>query len=544
MKTLLANPALLRLEKIVTRAAAITVVMHTTPLTASCPVCQQPSGRVHSRDQRCLADLPWEGIAVRVELHTRKFFCRNGNCVRQVFCERLPEVAAPYARQTQRLDEAFMLIGLALGGRPGAHATAPLGFSTSARTLLRRVRAAVLPPQAPVRVLGVDDFAFRRGQRYGTILVDLERQRVIELLPDREAQTLAVWLKAHPEVEFLSRDRALAYAEGARTGAPQATQIADRFHLMKNLTEAFERTVQRHSVVLREAAQQVSPRYLSQEILQAEELLPAHFPDTRPARVAGAKVLKEQNRARRVERYEAVKELRGVGWSISAIARKLGMHRETVRLYLRAETFPERAPAYRRSGPIQQYTDYLRRRWAEGCFNAAQLTRELKAQGYGGSQAVVRRLLHGWRQQLPPTLQQVHGLPDFSPPTPRQATWWLLKSQELVPPQQEYVAALLRLSPELKQGQTLVKEVQELLAGRQEKEFDQWRATVEQSGLKELQSFAAGLLKDEAAVRAALTYEWSNGQVEGKVNKLKMLKRTMFGRAGFGLLRARVLHAG
>lgn len=182
------------------------------------------------------------------------------------------------------------------------------------------------------------------------------------------------------------------------------------------------------------------------------------------------------------------------------------MHRETVRSFLRAETFPEHAPAYRRVGPIEQYKDYLRQRWAEGCFNAAQPYREIKAQGYRGSQAAVKRHLRGWRKQLPPVLQQIHGLPDFSPPTPRQATWWLLKSHELEPPQQEYVAELQRLS-----------------------------------GLKELQSFADGLMKDEAAVRAAMTYEWSNGQVEGKVNKLEMIKRTMFGRAGFGLLRARVL---
>jgi transposase len=541
MKTLLANPAVLSLEKIVTRTETIVMVVITHRRHADCPKCGQLSTRIHSRYQRYVTDLPWEEIAVKLELHTRKFFCNNDACRQRIFCERLPEVVVPYGRQTIRFNKSLTAVGFALGGRAGERLVSGLSLPSSTRTLLRRVHSHAVGKVESVRILGVDDFAFRKGQRYGTILVDLEQHRVIDLLPDREGATLEGWLKSHTEVEFISRDRALAYAEGATKGAPQAVQIADRFHLLKNLVESFEKLVQSRSSILREAAVGVSPRRQTEMMLLAEGLLEA-LPERRPRKPPTPSPHREQKRAGRVARYEECRRLKQLGLSNREIARRTGLCRETVRKFLCAETFPERVTYPPRSQTTEPYAEYLKKRLQEGCRNATQLYREIKVQGYRGGSATVRRLLRSWKHQLPVGYQRLETLPDFDPPAPRQAVWWMMKPEELEPDQKEYVGELQSLSPEISSGLKLVKEFQALLASKQANKFDDWRLSVEKSGLKELQSFSKGLMKDEAAVRAAMTYDWSNGQVEGSVNRLKMIKRMMFGRASFALLRARVLH--
>jgi transposase len=540
MAPLLINPAILSLEKVVSHKEAIILMVITNRPGVDCPRCGQISTRTHSRYQRCIIDLPWADIAVRLELQTRKFFCDNDQCRQRIFCERLPEVAAPYGRKTLRFNKSLTAVGFALGGRAGERIASDLHFPSSARTFLRRVYDESVSKAGSVRVLGVDDFAFRRGKRYGTILVDLEQHRVIDLLPDREAATLEKWLKSHPEVEFISRDRALAYADGANKGAPQATQVADRFHLIKNLVEAFEKLVQAHSAKLREAAESVSPRRQTELMLSAEGLL-GSLPERRAATLTPSQH-REDKRTARVARYEECRRLKQIGLSNHEIARRTGLCRETVHRFVSAETFPERVKYPPRSQTTEPFAEYLKKRLQEGCSNGALLYREIKAQGYKGGSATVRRLLRSWKQQLPVRYQRLEGLPDFNTPAPRQAVWWMIKPEELEPNQKEYIRELQILSPEIASGLKLVKEFQALLAGKQENKFDQWRLGVEKSELKELRSFSVGLMKDEAAVRAAMIYEWSSGQVEGNVNRLKMIKRMMYGRAGFALLKARVLH--
>jgi transposase len=544
MKTLIAAANTLKIEKIVSTATGITIFLTTIQSQPCCPNCDRKATKVHSRYQRQLSDLPWEGIAVRLQLNSRKWFCQNADCAQRIFCERLPELVAPYGRKTLRLSDVLLVIGFALGGRAGSQATQKLALRASARTLLRRVRACAVPTNQTVTKLGVDDFAFRKGQRYGTILVDLERHRIIDLLPDREAATLQAWLQRHPEIQLVSRDRSVTYAEAVTKGAPQAQQVADRFHLVKNLTEAFEQLITRHHQDVRTAARQVSPRELNEAMLRAEGLWPEDGLTPSP-KITLTKLQIEQREGKlqkRLARFAQVKQLHREGTPLSVIARQLGLNRTTVRTYLRAEQVPEVRHPYHKPNPAQRFEDYLRQRWEAGCYNARQLYRELLTKGYQGSLKSVRKFITPWRQKLPPVLQKVLNLPVFSPPAPRQVVWWLLKDKEqLTPEQQDFCMELGQVSPAIAQGQKLVQEFRTLLQAHDEEGFKRWRGKVATSGLKELQSFAQGLLKDEAAVRAAFTSEWSNGQVEGQVNKIKMVKRTMYGRASFPLLRARLV---
>jgi transposase len=543
MENLLFDWKELRLEDAVNVNGVIIINASAVTSEAACMDCRQPSSRVHSRYQRTLADLPCGGREVKLQVQVRRFFCLNQDCSRRLFAEQVPSIMKRYARRTVRQQQALEAIGLALGGEAGQRIGAKLGFSVSAPTLLRCVRSLPNPEMIAVRVLGVDDFALRRGHRYGTVLVDQEKHKPIDLLPDREAETFRKWLEAHPEIEVITRDRSMAYAEAARSGAPQAIQVADRFHLLKNLSDAVERMLASQHAVLREAACEISPRHQTERTLKAEGLIEA-LPDRSTVVNQKAQELSQQRRERRLARYEEVRRLNQQGVSIRQIARRLGLHRTTVRNFLRTESFPERAAPKARATSVEPFAGYLKKRWQEGCENGERLYREICRQGYRGSVATVRRYLRNWRYQLPEAFRNLRLLPDFPTPSPRQAMWWMLLEEERLEEQEkEYVQELTRLNPEIKTARRLAKEFQQIVRKRKERLFDRWQEAVGRSGVSELKGFADGLMSDEAAVREALRSEWSNGQTEGQINRLKMLKRQMYGRANLDLLRARVIHA-
>jgi transposase len=349
-----------------------------------CPACGRSSRRVHSRYYRRVNDLPWQGIPVRIELRARRFFCDNDECGQWIFTERLRETAPWYARRTRRLSRTLERITLTAGGAAGARLAQQLGILASGVTLLRQLRHQ--PPSegggAP-RVVGIDDWAWRKGRRYGTILCDLERGKAIDLLPERSAENTERWLRAHPGVEVISRDRVSLYAEAATKAAPQAVQVADRWHLLHNLSEALVDALRPHHRLLSEVAHVVTASEKPSPVAVAQPSAVAP-PLSRVERV------RQQNRERRLARYEAVMKLARQGLSQREITRPCRLNRTTVRRWVSAGSFPERKPSRHRS-TIDRHREYLETRWQQGCRNAAQLWRELRARGFAGRPHNLRR---------------------------------------------------------------------------------------------------------------------------------------------------------
>lgn len=452
------------------------------------------------------------------------------------------------------MQQALRAVGYALGGEGGARLAGQLGIAISPDTLLRQLRRQRPALPHSLRVLGIDDFALKRGQRYGTLLVDLERRCPVDLLPDRQAETVAAWLRGYPGVEIISRDRAGAYAEGARLGAPQALQVADRWHLLKNIRETLERLLTRYHLALRRAARSVATGSSTPvgSTGTAEVVIPA------PAVTLGSltRVQREQarRRERRLTRYYEVVRLHQDGLPVRAIAQRLRMHRRTVRLFIRAGRFPERASPKTRPSQLDTYRGYLRQRWEAGCHNATALWHELRAQGFRGCRTLVNRAIQPWRRPRPdqsPCTSKSLAPPtsrSLTIPSPRQVSGWLLdlakaSDEDTQAYQQALVERLCEENPPLQTAQRLAREFVRLLKERQESMFPGWLEQALHSRVPELQGFARGLQQDQAAVRAALSEPWSNGQVEGQINRLKCLKRQMYGRANFDLLRLRTLRA-
>ncbi|WP_247882504.1 ISL3 family transposase [Azospirillum sp. TSA2s] len=521
----------------------VTLRTQTTTSSAACPACGTPSRRVHGSYWRRLADLACFGRPMFLLVRVRRFRCAAVACPRRTFAEALSGIALPRARQTDRLRVIHRSIGLALGGNPGSRHATTIGVPISRTTLLHRVRASAAAPVPPVTVLGVDDWAWRKGHRYGTILCDLERRRVIDLLPDRSAAPLAAWLKEHPTVAVVVRDRAGAYADGARQGAPEAKQIADRWHLLRNSSDALRTVLEQHHRALRDAARSAAQSVKPPTPEETHRPEPATPPDVpRPMRVTERRSQAAQER--RDACFAEVARLREQGWSQKAIARTLGLGRKTVRRWLRAGHAPTWRHADRGASILDPYRTYLEQRWQAGCHNAAALWRELKAKGFAGQGGVVRQWATRRRRQDPSAALKVGGNTPTSrkaaePPTPRRAVRLLTGDREKHSDEERrFVAALLERSPTIATTVALIGRFARMVKDRVADALDGWLREAEVSALA---PFAAGLRRDEDAVRAALSEPWSTGPVEGQVNRFKVIKREMYGRAGFDLLRARVL---
>jgi transposase len=529
-QSLLPNPDILILDRIERDADRFRMSVHIEQ-DPVCPLCGQVSRSRHSCYCRCLQDFPWQGVSVQLWATVGRFRCRNHACPRKIFCERLPGVARVYARQSDRASEIVRLIGYVSGGLPGQRLLNRLSIATSDDTILRRVRQKPIPESSslPVRNLGVDDWAWRKGQDYGTILVNLDLHRVVDLLPDRAAESFSAWLNQHPEIVTIARDRCGIYAEGATLGAPQSQQIADRFHLVLNLSATMERVLEERSrELILPPLEEPAPEWQPPDGGDAGTDTPP--PPARPTQ-------SELKRQRRLECYEQVVALLKSGQSQAAISRALGIERKTIRRWLRRGEFPERKTPHRRPPKVSEFGAYLEQRWNEGCHNASRLYHEIRERGYPGKRAMVACFVAGWRT----TGKAIRP----NAPTrisPKHAAILVTRAaDQMTDEQQQLFDRITHQCPDVAALRRIALSFRTALTAENSTHLRRWIEGAKRSEFGHVVRFAYGLQKDISAVSAAVDTSWSTGQVEGQINRLKMIKRQMYGRAGFQLLRARIL---
>ena len=518
---LLPTGAGLVLERIQLCGEVVHMYVHPSASGAACPTCGHWSEALHSSYGRTIDDLPMADRQTVVHLDVRRFRCHEPTCPRKTFVEQVPVLAERYARRTRRLRSDLEHIGLVLGGRPGSRLCRRQKKLTSRTTLLRLMRALPEPPIDTPRELGVDEFAFRRGRRYGTILVDAASHHVLDLLEDPSADALVKWLSNHPGVNVICRDRDGVYASAAARGAPGAMQVADRWHIVHNFADALERMAVR-------VLAHVHKQRAAEDRSEPKPLAPT--------------VAVEPNRIQRrnERRYAEIQALRSKGLNITAIAEQLHLSRKTVRKFVRISSAADLCrPTGEGPRGLDRFTPYLVRRWQEGCQVAAFLHDELKALGYRGSKRTVRRYVESWRKSKPPpAVRRIL-------PGPQTLSWLLLRRRsELDDAERAVLTDLCRRSNELATSRQLAQRFMVLVRERRGTHLEEWIAEVQSTGPPELRGFSRNLHRDWQAVHAGFTVHWSSGPVEGNINRLKLIKRQMFGRAKFDLLRKRVLLAG
>ena len=494
-------------------AAGLLIIVRAANKTSACPERGSICTRVHSRYRRRLADLPMAGKPLRLVVLARRFHCDATLCGRRIFAERFDAaVLAPWGRRTARLDHIIHHLGLALGGRPAASLARRLRLPVSNDTLLRVVRRHGGSRFLPPTVIGIDDWAWRRNQRYGTIICDLERRKTIALLPDREPATAQAWLSDQPQIAVVARDRGGGYAVATAKALPQATQVADRWHLMENASRAFLDAVRKSMRQIRAAigAATIDPDLLTAaERIQYEGYL--HREDTNAAILGLAKD----------------------GVTIKEIVRRTGHSRNLVRRVLRGQ----RSDVFRvRESSLELYLPWLDAQWAAGQCNGAELWRRLKTQGFRGCLRVVAE----WAARRSRAEQVDGNALSRAPPARTIARFMTIGRDSLSKSETVTVAAVESGVPQLVEARSIIADFRAMIRKKALANLEPWLARARPSLVA---SFANGVMKDHAAVSAAITSPWSNGQTEGQITKLKLVKRQMYGRGKIDLLQARVIGA-
>jgi transposase len=502
-----------------------------------CPGCGARSKSRHSTYWRTLRDLSAQGAPVVINARLGRWRCRSQLCDRRIFTERVPGLASPFARRTVRLAEIVRLIGHNAGGRPSERLMKRLGMPVSDTTILAGLRKYAAARSetgslaSSVRVAGVDDWAWRKGHKYGTIIVDLERRAVVDVLSDRSAATMANWFKDHPNVDVVSRDRAGLYAEAAREGAPQAKQVADRFHLIQNFRETVERQLGGYEAPIRDSR-------ISSSGNRALSALPVRS-DRRCNAVARTRLIRRDRQAIRQQIFNEIRVLFEGGNSIGEIARKLGLGRRRVERWVRRIDVPDPSTMASTPSSPAYFSVLLERRWAEGITKVRHLFEEIRRRGYTGSFSHLARFLAPWRSGAPSldddeqealapvrvrTLDPMTGRA-ISPLT--AAALCVKPRGQMTARQASSVDALKAGSAEFTTMRRLAMQFRGLLRSGTAERLDAWLTDARASGIYAMQRFAKTIRQDLEAVRNAVSEPWSNGQTEGQINKLKTLKRAM-----------------
>ena len=497
-------------ENVEVGAERVVVTIRASAGWCLCPLCSVPTRRVHSRYLRKVADLPVAGRRTEIALQARRFFCDASACPRRVFAERFDGTIGPHARRTARLDEIVHCLAIALGGRPAAALARRLNVSVSNDTLLRIVRRRGAAKIAAPTVIGIDDWAWKRNRRYGTLLCDLERRKTIALLPDREPATAEAWLARQPQIRVVARDRGGGYAVAAQRALPHAVQVADRWHLMENASRAFLDAVGRSMRQIRKAigAARIDPRLLT----YAEKLQYEGF-------------------QRREETNASILSAAKQGVATREIVRRTGYSRGLVRKILRGQ----RSDIFRtRPNSLEPYLPWLDAQWTAGCRNGLALWRALQQQGFRGCRGVVSE----WSARRKRAETADAGAIGRAPSARTITRLLTVGREQLSKAQTITVAAIERGVAALAQTRDILAEFQTIIRRKTVADLDAWlhRAT---GSL--IAAFANGILRDRGAVEAAIVSAWSNGQTEGQICKLKLVKRQMYGRGKIDLLEARVL---
>jgi transposase len=453
----------------------IIVHLHATSPTAACPQCGTAGSRVHSRYQRTIADVAFGGRNLVLKLLVRKWICPETSCSRHIFAERFPEVVQRYARMTDRLIKALQSAGVITNGADAAQIALSFGVPTTAKTIIRRVLQLPLPSEGSVRKVGIDEWAWKKGQYYGTILVDLEKRRIVQLLAERSVETSKTWLRTHPEIDLVSRDRGKLFREAATDGAPQAKQVVDRFHLQKNFAEALEKFFRKQERLLKKATRGSTGK-----------ARPAERP-TVPEKVAQERHARHRQR---VSLHKRIWKLYREGYHKEQIAQIVGVSSQSVYRTLEQEAPPPPRRRSRSSSIVDPYLPYLASRWNQGCHNVARLYEEIVVQGYTGSRRTLELRLRPFRPEATRPVSKQTVILD-RPPSPRGVALMMVRpEQSRTAEQTAYLDQLIEGNEAVAVVFRLAQDFGHLLRKREgQVRLEQWKAAVQASGIAELIAF-------------------------------------------------------